>query len=120
MTDGNEMPDEIYAQGKYWEGGYCKIIAHLNSFHDDKNTKYIREDIITTQRNTLLFEVLESLDAKIRQKKGFYTISVGNDEVRRAHKAGVLKGLDAVREEIKAILSDKNKFEYEEEKNDQC
>ena len=39
--------------------------------------------------------VLESIQAQIKQKQGFYSISVGNSEVRQAHKAGILKGLDA-------------------------
>lgn len=52
-----------------------------------------------------VMDALVNIEAKIRQKKGFYSISVGHDEVKKAHKAGILKGLDVVHEEIKAMLA---------------
>lgn len=55
--------------------------------------------------NAELLGALQSLEAKIRQKKGFYAISVGHDEVKQAHKAGVLKGLDVVHEEVKQAIA---------------
>lgn len=48
---------------------------------------------------------LKKLAAKIRQKKGFYAISVGHDEVKQAHKAGILKGLDIVHKELEAMIA---------------
>jgi hypothetical protein len=51
-------------------------------------------------------DVLKKLLGKIRQKRGFYSISVGASEVKQAHKAGILKGLDAAEKLIEeAILS---------------
>lgn len=48
---------------------------------------------------------VQKLEGKIRQKKGFYNISVGHDPVKQAHKAGTLKGLDIAHEEIKQTLT---------------
>ena len=50
-------------------------------------------------------QALDALDAIIRQKKGFYAISVGHDEVKKSHKAGILKGLDVVHEEVKKLMT---------------
>jgi hypothetical protein len=51
-------------------------------------------------------DVLKKLLGKIRQKRGFYSVSVGTSEVKQAHKSGILKGLDAAEKLIEeAILS---------------
>lgn len=45
-------------------------------------------------------KAMQKLLGKIRQKKGFYSVSVGHSEVKQAHKAGILKGLHAAEKEI--------------------
>ena len=55
----NDMPKEIWAVGKTWESGYCKIRAYANSFPNEDNTKYIRADANE--------EALEALDFLTRQ-----------------------------------------------------
>jgi len=50
-------------------------------------------------------EVLNKLLGKIRQKKGFYSVSVGHSETKQAHKTGILKGLDAAEKEIEEALA---------------
>ena len=55
--------------------------------------------------NAELLEALNGVEAMIRQKKGFYAISVGHDPVKIAHKAGVNKGLDVVHEIVKQAIT---------------
>ena len=50
-------------------------------------------------------DILKNLLGKIRQKKGFYSASVGHSEVKQAHKTGILKGLDAAEKEIDEALA---------------
>lgn len=83
-----------------------------NSWQDQARLVEMEEILSTLDRliaegdKMVVPDVLQKLEAKIRQKKGFYAISVGHDEVKKAHKAGILKGLDVVHEEVKqAMLS---------------
>lgn len=48
--------------------------------------------------------ILNKLLGKIRQKKGFYSSSVGHSETKQAYKAGILKGLDAAEKEIEDAM----------------
>lgn len=63
---------------------------------------------LTTQRSEVYQEPLKELnwvEAMIRQKKGFYAVSVGHDPVKIAHKAGINKGLDASHEIVKQAIA---------------
>lgn len=92
------IQDEFMNLGCTAIASECEDIAH----------KIRSQGYLNTQPPSVPDEVVEALNklaAKMRQKKGFYSVSVGNSEVRQAHKAGILKGLDAAEKEINAALS---------------
>ena len=103
----DEMPDVIYlnqSKTSYYTTAEMSVGA-------DVSTSYTRTDIHESEVKRLQDAMelargeVNKLEARIRQKKGFYSISVGHDAVKQAHKAGTLKGLDVAHEEIKQTLT---------------
>ena len=87
-------------------GGY-KHEDVLNKAYDVLNNHglAIRTALGAQQPDAELLAALNGVEAMIRQKKGFYAISVGHDPVKIAHKAGVNKGLDVVHEIVKQAIT---------------
>jgi len=82
-----------------------EVIANKESVEDFVASAQFGRKFYTSDPVEIAKQALAKLDAKIRQKKGFYAISVGHDDVKKAHKAGILKGLDVIHEEVKQEIA---------------